>query len=74
MQKTTWKNYQKNSVRKLCDNFKATSLDSLANSSHNSESLSEESQDSDSGADTKLKNSFQVKCEVYSQNPCGSTR
>lgn len=58
--------------RTLSENFRATSLDSLANSSNQSESLTDE--DSDSGSETKSKNSFTVKCEVYSQNPCGSIR
>lgn len=72
MHKSKWSQvvYEKN----LSENFRATSLDSLANSSNQSESLSDESHDSDSGADTKSKNSFTVKCEVYSQNPCGSVR
>lgn len=46
--------------------FKNTSLDSLANSSNNSESLSD-----DSDAESK---SFAVKCEVYSRSSCGSIR
>lgn len=72
MHKTKWSQvvYEKN----LSENFRATSLDSLANSSNQSESLSDESHDSDSGAETKSKNSFTVKCEVYSQNACGSIR
>lgn len=52
-----------------------SSLDSLANSSVPSESLSDDSHESDSsGVDTKSKNSFAVKCEVYAQNSCGSLR
>lgn len=54
----------------LSRNFKATSLDSLATSSNQSEqSLSDESHDSDSGAETKAKGQgrFAVKCEVYSE-------
>lgn len=74
MNKTSWKNYAKSGGLGLCDTFKANSLDSLANSSHHSESVSEESQDSDSGVDGKVSNTFQVKCEVYSQDACGSTR
>lgn len=58
----------------LKDTFHANSLDSLANSSNQSESLSDDSHDSDSGAETKAKNSFAVKCEVYSQSGCGSIR
>lgn len=54
----------------ISKNFRATSLDSLANSSHPSDS--DESHDSDS--DSKSKNSFAVKCEVYSDNVCGSIR
>lgn len=46
--------------------FKTTSLDSLANSSNNSESLSD-----DSEGESK---SFAVKCEVYGQSTCGSIR
>lgn len=52
-----------------------SSLDSLANSSVPSESLSDDSNESDSsGADIKSKNSFSVQCEVYAQNSCGSIR
>lgn len=71
MNKTKWAEISK---YKTSDNFRANSLDSLANSSNPSESLSDDSHDSDSGTDTKSKNSFTVKCEVYSQNPCGSIR
>lgn len=60
--------------KNLKDNFHANSLDSLANSSNQSESLSDDSHDSDSGADTKSKNSFAVSCEVYAQSGCGSIR
>lgn len=60
--------------KNLRDTFHANSLDSLANSSNQSESLSDDSHDSDSGADTKSKNSFSVKCEVYAQSGCGSIR
>lgn len=67
MHKTTWKNYAKAGLR---DNFKANSLDSLANSSQ-----SDDSQESDyGGGDTGKTGPFQVKCEVYSQDVCGSTR
>lgn len=46
---------------------RSTSLDSLANSSHHSDSTSIDSHDhdSDSGTETQSKNSFVVKCEVY---------
>lgn len=55
-------------------NFHA-SLDSLANSLNTSESLSDDSHDSDSsGTDNKSKSSFAVKCDVYAQNGCGSIR
>lgn len=51
-------------MKGLSRNFRATSLDSLATSSNQSEpSLSDESHDSDSGAEMKAK--FLVKCEVY---------
>ncbi|EFA08775.2 hypothetical protein TcasGA2_TC006465 [Tribolium castaneum] len=71
MNKTKWAEISK---YKPSDDFRANSLDSLANSSNPSESLSDDSHDSDSGTDTKSKNSFTVKCEVYAQNPCGSIR
>lgn len=72
MQKTRWTQsvFEKN----LQDNFRANSLDSLANSSNQSESFSDESHDSDSGAETKSKTSFAVKCDVYARNDCGSIR
>lgn len=72
MQKARWTQsvFEKN----LKDNFRANSLDSLANSSNQSESFSDESHDSDSGAETKSKNSFAVKCDVYAKNDCGSIR
>ncbi|KAG5895942.1 hypothetical protein JTB14_016344 [Gonioctena quinquepunctata] len=68
MHKTKWTQsvFDKN----LSDTCRANSLDSLANSSNQSESLSDDSHDSDSGAETK--NTFAVKCEVYSQNTCES--
>lgn len=47
-----------------------TSLDSLANSLNASESLSDDSHDSDSSNTDK--NSFAAKCETYAQNGCGS--
>lgn len=49
---------------------RSTSLDSLANSSHNSDSTSIESHDhdSDSGNESQSKNSFVVKCEVYKEH------
>lgn len=50
-------------------NFHA-SLDSLANSLNTSESLSDDSHDSDSSNTDK--NSFAAKCESYAQNGCGS--
>ena len=74
MNKTKWSEISKYKNPGLSDNFRANSLDSLANSSNPSESLSDDSHDSDSGTETKSKNSFAVKCEVYSQNPCGSIR
>jgi hypothetical protein len=74
MNKTKWAEISKYKNSELADNFRANSLDSLANSSNPSESLSDDSHDSDSGTDTKSKNSFTVKCEVYSQNACGSIR
>ncbi|CAH0564416.1 unnamed protein product [Brassicogethes aeneus] len=74
MHKAKWENCVNFKNKNISDNYRATSLDSLANSSNPSESLSDESHDSDSGADTKSKNSFTVKCEVYSQNACGSIR
>lgn len=57
----------------LSGNFKATSLDSLATLSNQSESLSDESHDSDSGAETKAKGQgqFVVKCDVYNEVPEG---
>lgn len=55
-------------------NARTNSLDSLATSSNQSESPSDESHDSDSGAETKSKGSFAVKCEVYAQSSCGSIR
>lgn len=72
MHKSRWNQniFEKN----LKDNFHANSLDSLANSSNQSESLSDDSHDSDSGTETKSKNSFAVKCEVYAQSGCGSIR
>lgn len=72
MHRTRWNQnvFEKN----LKDNFHANSLDSLANSSNQSESLSDDSHDSDSGTETKSKNSFAVKCEVYAQSGCGSIR
>lgn len=76
MHKSKWEGFNKRQDVGLVENFHklSTSLDSLANSSNPSESLSDESHDSDSGADTKSKNSFAVKCEVYSQNACGSIK
>lgn len=53
-------------------NFRATSLDSLANSSNPSDS--EDSHDSDLGRGPKAKDTFLVKCEVYAENSCGSLR
>lgn len=49
---------------------RSTSLDSLANSSHNSDSTSIDSHehDSDSGTESQSKNSFVVKCEVYKEH------
>lgn len=72
MHKSKWNQnvFEKN----LKDNFHSNSLDSLANSSNQSESLSDDSHDSDSGTETKSKNSFAVKCEVYAQSGCGSIR
>ncbi|RZB41182.1 unconventional myosin-XV [Asbolus verrucosus] len=67
MNKTKWAEISKYKSSDP-DDFRANSLDSLANSSNPSESLSDDSHDSDSGADTKSKNSFKVKCEVYSCN------
>lgn len=74
MNKTKWAEISQYKNTDLVNNFRTNSLDSLANSSNPSESLSDDSHDSDSGADTKSKNSFTVKCEVYSQNVCGSIR
>lgn len=72
MHRTRWSQnvFEKN----IKDTFHANSLDSLANSSNQSESLSDDSHDSDSGAETKSKNSFAVKCEVYAQSGCGSIK
>lgn len=49
------------------NSYHSTSLDSLANSSQNSDSISDDSRehDSDSGTETQSKNSFIVKCEVH---------
>lgn len=63
MQTTKWS--QLKIEKNISENYPARSLDSLANSSNPSESISDDSHDSDSGADTK--NSFSVKCEVYQQ-------
>lgn len=51
----------------LSSTYRSTSLDSLANSSHNSDSTSIDSRehDSDSGTETQSKNSFLVKCDVH---------
>lgn len=62
------------SDQRLSKNVRTNSLDSLATSSNQSESPSDESHDSDSGAETKSKGSFSVKCEVYAQSSCGSIR
>lgn len=52
-------------MKGLARNFRATSLDSLATSSNQSEqSLSDESHDSDSGAEMKAKFVVQ-KCDVF---------
>lgn len=55
----------------IAKTFRATSLDSLANSSHPSDS--EDSHDSDIGNKVN-KDTFIVKCEVYAENTCGSIR
>lgn len=63
-------------MKGLSRNFKATSLDSLATSSNQSESLSDESHDSDSGAEMKSK--FIInnnnKCDVYNNEVPGDRK
>lgn len=72
MSKSKWKDNALSNGNLIIKDFRVDSLDSLANSSNQSESPSEESHDSDSGAETR---SFAVKCEVYAtQNSCGSIR
>lgn len=64
------KNYNNNNYNDvITKNFRSTSLDSLANSSHPSDS--DDSHDSDIG---NKKDTFLVKCEVYAENTCGSLR
>lgn len=72
MSKSKWKDNALSNGNLIIKDFRVNSLDSLANSSNQSDSPSEESHDSDSGAETR---SFAVKCEVYAtQNSCGSIR
>lgn len=62
------KNRWKEPSGTISGNFPANSLDSLATSSNQSESPSEDS-------DSETKGSFSVKCEVYAaQGSCGSLR
>lgn len=56
-------------MKGLSKNFKAASLDSLATSSNQSESLSDESHDSDSGAEMKAK-----FVDVYSNEVLGERK
>lgn len=62
-----FKDYENSETYNLSSTCRSTSLDSLANSSQNSDSISDDfhEQDSDSGTETQSKKSFIVKCDVH---------